>query len=49
MSLLVKVKSNVVKNNIVQEAEMFLYQDKLDVVKQEMARVNNILGISKIK
>ena len=29
---------------------MFLDQDKLDVVKQEMARVNiNILGISKIK
>ena len=49
MSLLVKVKSNVVKNNIVQEAEMFLYQDKLDVVKQEMARVNNILSISELK
>ena len=44
-----KVKSNVVKNNIVQEPGMFLYQDKLDVVKQEMARVNNILEISKIK
>ena len=29
---------------------MFLDQDKLDVVKQEMAKVNiNILGISKIK
>ena len=28
---------------------MFLYQDKLDVVKQEMARVNvNILGISEL-
>ena len=24
-------------------------QDKLEVVKQEMARVNNILGISKLK
>ena len=29
---------------------MFLDQDKLDVVKQEMAKVNiNILGISELK
>ena len=46
---MMEVKSNAVKNNIVQEAEMFLYQDKLDVVKQEMARVNNILGIRELK
>ena len=49
------VKSNAVKNNIAQESGMFaliksMNQGKLEVVKQEMARVNiDILGISKLK
>ena len=44
----VKVKSNAVKNNIASEPGM--NQGKLEVVKQEMARVNiNILGISELK
>ena len=44
-----EVKSDAVKSNIPQEPGMvrFMNQGKLEVVKQEMARVNvNILGIS---
>ena len=45
-----KVKSNVVKSNIAQETVRSMNQGKLEVVKQEMARVNiNILGISELK
>ena len=47
--LVVKVKSDVVKNNAAQEP-WSMYQGKLEVVKQEMARVNiDILGISELK
>ena len=51
MCLVVKVKSHTVNNNIVQEPGMSGHnQDKLEVVKQEMARVNiNILWISELK
>ena len=49
--LVVKVKSHTVNNNIVQEPGMSGHnQDKLEVVKQEMARVNiNILRISELR
>ena len=49
--LVVNVKSHTVNNNIVQEPGMSGHnQDKLEVVKQEMARVNmDILGISELK
>ena len=48
MYLVVKVKSNGVKNNIAQEPGM--NQGKLEVVKKEMARMNiDILGISELK
>ena len=46
---------DAVKNNIAQESGMFaliksMNQGKLEVVKQEMARVNiDILGISELK
>ena len=47
MCLVVKVKSDAVKNNIAQEPGVL---GKLEVVKQEMARVNvEILGISELK
>ena len=51
MRLVVKVKSNTVKNNIAQTWNVrSMNQGKLEVVKQEMARVNiNILGISELK
>ena len=52
MCLVVKVKSDAVKNNIAQEPGMLgpRIKVKLDVVKQEMARVNtDILGISELK
>ena len=52
MYLLVKAKSNGVKNQATQSLGMLgsMNQGKLDVVKQEMARVNiNILGISELK
>ena len=43
-------KTNAVKSNIAQEPGMSMNQGKLEVVKQEMARVNvNILGISELK
>ena len=35
-----KVKSNVVKSNIAQETVRSMNQGKLEVVKEEMARVN---------
>ena len=45
-----KVKSNVVKSNIAQETVRSMNQGKLEVVKEEMARVNiYILGISELK
>ena len=46
-----EVKSSAVKSNIAQEPGFrSMDQDKLEVVKQKMARVNvNILGISKLK
>ena len=45
-----KVKSNVVKSNIAQETVRSMNQGKLEVVKEEMARVNiDILGISELK
>ena len=48
--LMVKVKSNTVKNNIAKEPVRSMNQGKLDVVKQEMARVSiDILGISELK
>ena len=53
MYLAVKVKSDAVKNNIALEPGMLgpcMNQGKLDVVKQEMARLNiKILGISELK
>ena len=44
-------KSNAVKSNIAQEPGMLsMNQGKMEVVKQEMARVNvDILGISELK
>ena len=46
-----EVKSNAVKNNCIGTWNVrSINQGKLEVVKQEMARVNiNILGISKLK
>ena len=46
-----EAKSDAVKSNIAQEPGFrSMDQDKLEVVKQKMARVNvNILGISKLK
>ena len=46
-----ETKSDAVKSNIAQEPGFrSMDQDKLEVVKQKMARVNvNILGISKLK
>ena len=52
MCLVVKVKSDAVKNNIALGTlnVRSVNQGKLDMVKQEMARVNiNILGISEVK
>ena len=52
MYLLVKAKLNGVKNHATQSLGMLgsMNQGKLDVVKQEMARVNiDILGISELK
>ena len=49
---MIEARSDAVKSNIPQEPGMvrFVNQGKLEVVKQEMARVNvNILGISKLK
>ena len=44
-------KSNAVKNNIVYEPGIIcsMNQSKLEVVKQEMARMNIALGISELK
>ena len=52
MWLVMEVKSNAVKNNICIGTwnVMFMNQGKLEVVKQEMAKVNiNILGINELK
>ena len=52
MRLVMEVKFDAVKNNIAQEPGNVrsMNQDKLEVVKQEMARVNiNILEISELK
>ena len=52
MWLVIEVQSDAVKSNIAQESGTLgpWNQGKLEVVKQEMARVNiNILGISKLK
>ena len=51
MWLVVKAKSDAVKNNNVAIWNVrSMYQGKVDVVKQEMARVNiNFLGISELK
>ena len=54
MWLVMEVKSDAVKNNITilhRNLECQVYdQGKLEVVKQEMARVNiNILGITELK
>ena len=57
MCLAVKVKSDAVKNNIAWEQSCIgtwnvrsMNQGKLEVVKQEIARVNtDILGISELK
>ena len=47
MGLLVKVKSSALKNNIRTWNVRSINQEKLDVVKQETARVStDILGIS---
>ena len=48
--MVMKVKSNVVKSNIALETVRSMNQGKLEVVKEEMARVNiDILGISELK
>ena len=45
-----EVKSNAVKNNTALEPVRSMHQGKLEVVKQEMVRVNiDILGISALK
>ena len=45
-----EVKSDAVKSNTAQEPIRSMNQGKLEVVKQEMARVNiDILGISELK
>ena len=47
--MVMEVNSDAVKNSIAYEPGT-MNQDKLEVVKQKMARVNiNILGISKVK
>ena len=50
MCLVVRVKSNAVKNNIAQAPECQVRESRLlDVVQQEMARVNaDFLGISEL-
>ena len=51
MWLVIEVRSDAVKNNIAQEPGVkSMNQGKLEVVKQEMARVNiDILGSSELK
>ena len=51
MWLVMEVKSNAVKSNIPETGMLGPWnQGKLEVVKQEMERVNiNILGISELK
>ena len=51
MWLVMEVKFDPVKNNIIGTWSVrFMNQGKLEVVKQEMERVNiNILGISELK
>ena len=49
MWLVMEVKSDAEKNNIADEPGT-MNQSKVEVVKQEMARVNgDVLGISKLK
>ena len=50
-SLVMEIKSNAVKSNIALEPGIrSMNQGKLEVVKQEMARVNiDILGINELK
>ena len=44
------IKSDAVKSNIAKEPVRSMNQGKLEVVKQEMARVNiDILGINELK
>ena len=51
MGLMTEAKSNAVKNNTAQEHNVrSMNQGKLEVVKQEMASMNNdILGIRELK
>ena len=52
MGLVIEARSDAVKSNIAWEPGMLgpLNQGKLEVIKQEMPRVNiDILGISKLK
>ena len=51
MGLVIEARSDAVKSNIAQEPGMLgMNQGKLEVVKQEMARVNiDILGIGELK
>ena len=51
MGLVIEARSDAVKSNIAQEPGMLgMNQGKLEVVKQEMARVNiDILGISALR
>ena len=45
-----EVKSNAVKNNTALEPVRSMHQGKLEVVKQEMVRMNiDILGINELK
>ena len=45
-----EIKSDAVKSNIAKEPVRSMNQGKLEVVKQEMARVNiDILGINELK
>ena len=48
--LVMEIKSDAVKSNIAKEPVRSMNQGKLEVVKQEMARVNiDILGINELK
>ena len=50
MWLVMEVKSNAVMNNIGEETVKSMYKGKLEVIKQEMTRMNvDILGISELK
>ena len=50
MGLVIEARFDAVKSNIGTWKVRFMNQGKLEVVKQEMARMNiDILGISKLK